>query len=278
MTIDLHTFNSRRGDGTPVSPAAGVVPILKYVGPYQLKVVGTGFFLTRYGVFATARHVFEDIADQRTSTLYPSFVLQLDPFGNFFIRPIVGLAFSNTADVGIGQVENVTLDSSVQPISNLRGAISLTRPEPGEVLKSYAYPENEILDFRDLAATPSFSGRYLQGKFVAQVEAGERPFIPYAHYETSMEIQSGASGCPIFNSTGRIVAIGCRGWDFGSGTTEVDNLSSVVPITQFLPLELSVIRVPPSSWEFAQIPQVRRSGLLTFAELITYGHIDVGAL
>jgi hypothetical protein len=54
-------------------------------------------------------------------------------------------------------------------------------------------------------------------------------------------------------------------------------LSPVIPITQLLPLELGCIRIPPESWEFSQIPTTRRGAVLTFSELITYGHVDVGA-
>lgn len=267
-----------RGDGTPIPPGAGVVPILKQVGDHQLKVVGTGFFLTRYGLFATARHVLDDLADYDAKTMATSFVLQDDPSGALLLRRIVGISVSNTADVGVGQAENGVGGPGDLGPPNLRGPLSLVRPTVGEALKSYAYPENALLDFNDLDNPPTLRGDYVDGKFLSQIDSASRPFIPYAHYETSLEIRSGASGCPIFNSTGRIVGIACRGWDFRGGAHAGDNLSSVLPVTQLLPLELGCLRIPDVSWEFSQIPPSRRTSTLTFAELITYGHVDIGAI
>jgi hypothetical protein len=280
---------SRRGDGKPLRPGEGVVAILKEIGNHQLKVVGTGFLLTRYGTFATARHVLDDLADYQSNTLCPSYIFQDGSSDGCFFRRIVGISVSNTADVGIGQVENGAGSTNNLELQNLRGPIALTRPKIGEALVSYAYPENAILDFRiqaespyagdvPLEQLPTLAGRYIHGKFLSQIDAGSRPFIPYPHYETSLEIRSGASGCPIFNASGRIVAIACRGWDFQGGEYEGDDLSSVVPVTQLLPLELGCIRIPHNSWEFLQVPPSRRASTLTFAELITYGHVDVGAL
>lgn len=280
---------TRRGDGEKLHPGEGVIPILKEVGKHQLKVVGTGFFVTRYGTFATARHVLDDLADYRAKTLHQSFILQVGPSGDCIIRRIVSISVSNSADVGVGQADNGVGGIEGLGPTNLRGPISLTRPSVGEALVSYAYPENAILDFRNQAANPcrgelpldelpTLAGRYVNGKFLSQIDASSRPYIPYTHYETSLEIRSGASGCPVFNASGRIVAIACRGWDFRGGDGEGDELSSVVPVTQLLPIELECLRIPPDSWEFSQVPLSRRSGILTFAELVTYGHVDVGAL
>ena len=268
---------TRRGDGRALPPGAGVVPILKQLGAHKFKVVGTGFFLTRYGVFATAKHVLDDLADYESGTLHPGFILQDEPEGDLIIRRIVGISVSNTADVGLGQADNGVGRSGRLGPANLRGAISLTRPAINEALVSYGYPENAVLDF-ELKDPPILRGDYIHGKFLSQVAAGSNPFIRHAHYETSLEVRSGASGCPVFNKTGRIVAIACRGWDFRGAEHEGDDLSSVIPVTQLLPLELGCLRIPSDSWEFTQIPANRHGATLTFAELITYGHVDVGAL
>ena len=141
---------TRRGDGKPIPPGSGVVPILKEVGHHQLKVTGTGFFLTRYGLFATAKHVLDDLADYESGTLHPGFVLQDDgPEGKLIIRRIVGASVSTTADVGLGQADNGVGGSGALGPSNLRGAISFTRLAIDEALVSYGYAENAILDFRD---------------------------------------------------------------------------------------------------------------------------------
>ena len=96
---------TRRGDGRRVPTGAGVVPILKEIGEGQLKVVGTGFFVTRYGLFATAKHVLEELVEWDIRSLFRAFVLR-DDAQNLLIRQITGLSLSDTADVAIGQADN----------------------------------------------------------------------------------------------------------------------------------------------------------------------------
>jgi hypothetical protein len=170
---------SRRGDGKILRPGEGVVAILKEIGNHQLKVVGTGFLLTRYGTFATARHVLDDLADYQSKTVFSSYIFQDSSSNGCFFRRIVGISVSNLADVGIGQVENGAESPDKLEPPNLRGPISLTRPKIGEALVSYAYPENAILDFREQAESthsgdipleqlPTLAGRYIHGKFLSR--------------------------------------------------------------------------------------------------------------
>lgn len=259
------------GDGNTISPASGVVPILLSVDELQLKVVGTGFFLTRYGAFASAGHVLNELVNSQSGRLKQCFVLQHNDVDRFYIRQIIGISVSNVADVGMGQVQN---DDGA---NNRRCPISFICPDVDETLKTYAFPENAIMDFRDSSATPRLRGDFFSGQFLTKNDRSARPFIPYDHYETTIDIRGGASGCPIFNSNRRAVALACRGWDFRGGEHEGENLSSIVPLTQLLTLELGCLRIPEQSWEFSQIPEIRRNKALTFGELVAYGHVDVGA-
>lgn len=271
------THETRRGDGLRLPPGAGVVPVLKEVGDKQLKVVGTGFFVTRYGLFATAKHVLEELVDWNARTVLRAYVLQ-DDAEQLFIRQITGISLSNTADVAIGQADNRVGQPQPHGPPNLRAPLAFSRPQVGETLVSFAYPENAVLDFRDASMPPTLRGDFIEGVFRSQIDSTSRPFLPYPHYETSLEIRSGASGCPVFAVNRRVVGIACRGWDLRGSELEGNDLSSILPVTQLLPIELGCARVPPDSWEYDQIPASRRSTVLTFAELVTYGHVDVGAL
>jgi len=53
------------GTGGALSPLVGVVPVLKRIGDRRYAVVGTGFFVTRYGLFVTAKHVVSDITNSK---------------------------------------------------------------------------------------------------------------------------------------------------------------------------------------------------------------------
>jgi hypothetical protein len=139
MTSPSLLRGAQTGDGQPIPPATGVVPILKQIGEGQLKVVGTGFFVTRYGLFATAKHVLDDLADWESNTLHTGFILQCDAPGQLTIRQIVGISANNSADVAIGQAGNGAGGLGPPSPLSLRCPLSSTRPIVGEHLASYAY-------------------------------------------------------------------------------------------------------------------------------------------
>src|SRR5262245_58543069 len=128
---------SIRGDGFRLPPGAGVVPVLKEVGEKQLKVVGTGFFVTRYGLFATAKHVLEELVDWNSRTVRRAYVLQ-DDAEQLFIRRITGISLSTTADIGIGQADNRVAQAEPHGPPNLRAPLGFSRPQVGEALAGYA--------------------------------------------------------------------------------------------------------------------------------------------
>ena len=69
-------MRARTRSGQDVHPGSGAIPILKDIEPGRLKIVGTGFFITRYGLFATARHVLQELADIEQGKLDNGFVLE----------------------------------------------------------------------------------------------------------------------------------------------------------------------------------------------------------
>ena len=265
---------TRTGDGTDVAPGSGVVPVLKEISKGRLSVVGTAFYVTRYGLFATAGHVLQDLADPNHEMLGTGYILEDRDGKELVIRRIVAATLSRVADIALGQAENG--DAQTRGPANRRGRLALLSPKVGERLVTYAYPENEVLDFTDPSNVPLLKGNYFDGVFQRQVLPSEHPYIPYPHYETSIDIRSGASGCPITNSSGQIVAIACRGWDFRGAEHEGENLSAVIPVSYFLSMDGGCARVPETSWEYSQVPGTRRGMPLSFGELVAYGHVDFG--
>ena len=144
----------------------------------------------------------------------------------------------------------------------------------GSRLVTYAYPENEILDFSDPREAQTIVGDFFEGVLRKSVVRSEHPFVPYPHLETSIEVRGGASGAPVFDEGGRVVGVCCRGWDFRGTEQEGDNLSVIVPIGEMMPIEIELLLLPAGSWEEEQIPPGRRGQPLTFAELAAYGHMS----
>ncbi len=46
------------GGGKNIDPGAAVIPIMKELERGRLAIIGTGFYISRYGLFLTAAHVF----------------------------------------------------------------------------------------------------------------------------------------------------------------------------------------------------------------------------
>jgi trypsin-like peptidase len=263
---------AKDGDGVEIPPGSGVIPILKDLGSRKFKVVGTGFYITRYGLFATAKHVLEELADVDKGELGAAYILE-DDGKHLISRRIVHATLSTVADVALGQAENG--DGEATGRANRRASLSLVCPVAGEGLITYAYPENEILDFTDPSKPQTLKADFFEGKFIRRVPPEEHPLVPYPHYETSMEIRSGASGSPVFCS-GRITAVACRGWDFRGSEFEGQNLSNVLPVGYLLSLNDTCATTPRNTWEYARIPDLRKTSALSFGELVAYGHVDFG--
>ncbi len=267
-----------RGDGQPIEPGDGVVPILQEVGTKRLKVVGTGFYITRYGLVATAKHVIEELKVPGELKLLPGFVLHLGPDNTIFLRLIRRAHLLKEADVCVVQADNFLERHPTAPLMNLRPRLSAALPEAGESLVTYAYPENAILDFNLDSYIPEIRGDYFQGGFLRFVSEPEHPFLQFPYFESTVELHSGASGGPVFDSSGRIVAVNCRGWDFRGSDHEGDHLSYLVPMGHLLDLEIDPFMVPPGSWEAAQIPPERVGQSLTIRDLARYGHVLIESL
>ena len=66
--------SARTGDGRPINPGVGVIPIMKEVTRGKLAIIGTGFYVARYGLFLTAQHVLEDLVDWKTQVVGVGYV------------------------------------------------------------------------------------------------------------------------------------------------------------------------------------------------------------
>jgi hypothetical protein len=273
MTSNANTPFSRRGDGLSLHPGTGIVPILKEIGEGRLSVIGTGFYVTRYGLVITAKHVLEDLRGDEGTSLVQSFVCHLAGESSIHLRKIRMAHLLVNADIGIAQAENYLESYPQDPLQNLRATLSTQFPKEGERLITYAYPENEILDFNRKDGIPEIKGDYFHGGFLRYVEKPEHPFLRFPYFETSVEIRSGASGGPVFNSCGQVIGVNCRGWDFRGGEHEGNSLSYIVPISNVLDIDVDMFLLPKISWEFMRIPQYRKGRLLSGHELAKYGHL-----
>ena len=263
-------------DGQSINPRAGIVPIMQQLTPGRLKIIGTGFYLTRYGLFATAAHVFLELTVPDRQALGVAVVCHPLSDGSVCMRQIRTAFVNESADVAIGYADNFMEKVPQQPLANMRGHLSAKVPKAGERVVSYAYPQNEVLDFTILENQPRIVSDFYEGEVIATVdlseasrrrEAGEYVALQVPFIETSIHLKGGASGSPVFNQ-GKIVCIATKSWDLSNDDPP---LSYIAGIQHLLEVVVRLDSVPPNSWEQSVIPP-RRSHA-TVAELGGWGHL-----
>ena len=213
------TPHTTDGADRPVNPGDGVIPIMKEISKGRLKIVGTGFYISRYGLFLSANHVIETLIDDSRAKLGVGYVCHLAEDNAVHLRRILRASLFHNADLAVGQADNYVNKYPQDPLMNMRTPLTAKVPEPGSHVITYAYPENEVLDFTIAGRTPVIKGDYFEGQFLRSVINSEHPLMPYPYFETSIELKGGASGGPVF-SNGRVIGVNCRGWDFAGAEHE----------------------------------------------------------
>lgn len=264
-------YKAINGNKKVIDPTTGVVPIIKECNKGILQTIGTGFYISRYGLVMTAKHVIEGLKTKDNKNLTNCFVLHLLKDGNFNFRKILSASFLEEIDIGIIQANNYSDKFPENPLMNLRVQLSSKIPEKDEELVTFAYPENEKMDFT-CDSKREVRSNFYRGKFIQYIENSENPSLKFSHFETTIKIKSGASGGPVFHN-GKVIGVNCRGWDFLDEKKGEDSLSYIVPVSTILPMKIVLKQLPTISWEFEQLKN-NNIEEITVLDLIRTGHIN----
>ena len=95
------------------------------------ELIGTGFFITEIGHFATAKHVlFQNDGKTPEPGLHAlHFVEQDGEYEKLLVREITRISFSATADVAIGATDFHIKNETQQPLTNKRPQFNLGIPD-----------------------------------------------------------------------------------------------------------------------------------------------------
>ena len=153
--------------------------------------------------------------------LEPAFVLESRSDTRLAQRRITAASLSTAFDVAVFQVENGVEATKRATRSGESGSTIVDRRHLVlEMISSRMLSRRiHVADFADATSPPILSADVYAGKFLADVPANARPFIPGSpHFETSLAVGSGASGCPVFHR-GAIVGLSSRSWSFDPDAT-----------------------------------------------------------
>jgi hypothetical protein len=219
--------------GTQTLIEEPIFPLVSYNPDTNIwKCVGTGFFIQGLGGFVTAKHVFLDNSGQPLPTLYG---VQTTATNERHLRPIKHVVTHPNADICIGMLGKRRLRGGVNVDPEIATAFSLKfqRLDNGDKVKSYAFPltEKDSLETGEFEFT--FQGKWAVGEIVDFHEKGS-PVVRNRCYQTTMNIEHGASGGPVLRND-LVIGINSSGMEVMENETPI---SFVTPID--LILDLSV--------------------------------------
>lgn len=221
-------YIGRTQNGKNADIAHAIFPIFKIVKGVH-KLIGTAFFITKTGLFVTAKHVLSDVFDKNGSQLYPILGLQL--FGNnqYIRRPVLRCCSNAKSDVTVGVLAPVTHNRTGDHLLNKILTLTTKVPKVSSRIVTYAYPKTTVFlknNIQKIDLTPEF----YDGELEEYLPSGRDSFmIPFPCYRGNIKLLGGASGGPTMDDKGRVFGINCTGYD---GT----NISYFARINEILPL------------------------------------------
>jgi hypothetical protein len=234
-------YEARDGNGVVANPNEVIFPIIKQLDSGEFALIGTGFFITDNGIFATAKHVSLDVLDRDGNQCFPIGFMQFLPDNKYILRRILRCTSNTIADVAVGVAEPMLDPHTGSPIKNRVVPLSVVPPRIGAEVFTYAYPKTVTR----LAPNPQlhFFPRFYDGRLEEFYPSGrDKVLMPAPCYRTSMTLYGGASGGPVIGPDGTVFGINSTGID-GSELP----VSFVSRVNELLPLAIDNVLLPGSS-------------------------------
>lgn len=241
----------RNSDGRLVPRETSIFPLITFDPTSKVfTCLGTGFFITPFGGFVTAKHVFFKNDGTHQPTLY---AVQSLEDGTRIVRTLKHIVVHPEADIAIGMLGAARNNDAFNrnPVAASAFRLSFQPLQIGDEISTYAFPntQNEWLD--DDHQQFTFQGVWSPG-VVEDYHPNGMGLLRNACYQTTMRLDGGASGGPVLRNA-TVVAVNSTGMDLGDAA-----ISGVTPVTF-----LQDLSVPVDNRNFS-IP-----------ELIAAGHIAI---
>lgn len=217
---DLNSMTARNGLDQKVDPLEVCFPIAQEYTVGKYKIIGTGFFVLNFGVFVTARHVFEDVIDFSSGEQSDALViLHAQNDGSFITRSINEININNNSDIALGIVANDINNE----IINKTLDVSFEIPAVNSRVFTYAFPASECLDGKLNVVDGCYPG------VIKKIYEKKRDsvLLTWPVIETTMYIHSSASGGPVFYD-GKVFAVNTSSLEVEGGVTSHSYVTPVV--------------------------------------------------
>lgn len=195
------------------NPVGHTFPLLTHDSAGAWRLIGTGFYISRDGLFVTARHVIDDVLDSDRQ-LFPLVIMHLQSesglFGpqEYLLRPVMQCWLGDNADVALGVAAHAVNKETGITLDHWSWSLSWVNPPVGSLAATYAFPNRSI---EQTAAGQLFRFRpdLYQGAILEVDDFRDRNLAPYPYMHVGFHIHEAASGGPV-SSEGEVVGVNCR--------------------------------------------------------------------
>ena len=130
------------GNGNPGNVTDGIFPIIQVSSEGPWRPIGTGFFISNNGLFATAKHVVTDSDGNFLASLAGVPLLIREQ--TIHIRQVVQMVVHPVADVAVGLLIDPSLVEGGGPNVNKFFALTERIPEDGAEAVTFAFPKSAV--------------------------------------------------------------------------------------------------------------------------------------
>jgi len=229
-------FVARTGNGALVDPASAVHPIVRVNDEGRhVDVVGTGFFVSQ-SLLITAKHVIDIALDDDPNGRAPLWCVQIRPDdGTQTMRAIVRAIWHPTSDIALCVLQPMAHVTTGLPLPNHIVRLSDRDPAMGERVFTYAYPDS-VTERQGAQVRLDLNPHYYDGTIVEHFPVRrDSAVLTWPCFQTSIHIHGGASGGPVFDSTGTVFGINTMSLepytDVSYVTKVRDSFDLLVPVT-----------------------------------------------
>jgi len=154
----------------------------------------------------------------------------------FHPRKIVHVFQHKIADIVLGMCSWDIRQPDLFIENNLL-TMARAQPEIGETVHTFAYPKNKVVKMKDGSFVGEFMPMYQFGEVVEYFPNGrDKTFLPGPCYQTTILVEGGSSGGPVFNKEGKVVGINSTGYE------GVDPpLSFITPISEIFEFRIPYV-------------------------------------
>jgi hypothetical protein len=229
-------FTFRTATGQVSNTTNAVFPILKQRDEDTLEALGTGFFITDFGLFMTAKHVFLDRnIDPECDKLLVPHLLPEDH--THIMRPVIWADGHATTDIAVGLARPITRsENNTQTLCSHLALVAET-PSVGEMVFSHGHPLTNVLLLTENGDQVVLLNLFWTEGIVRQhfPNGRDRVLQPGCCIETNLESDGGSSGSPVMDQYGRVFAVISSGFD--------DRTTYAAPIADILDIPVPAVRL-----------------------------------